>query len=238
MVHDLRVLLRELRDARASPARSSWTAARCNPRRNRAREPATTEPSGARAPRCTWRSIRWGTCWRCTSPRPMSRIVSRWKNWHRPCRSYRSERGVGVCGSGLHRRDGCTRRRNAHGIQLEVVKHPEAKRGFVLLPRRWVVERSFAWAARFRRLARDYERLAQNAGRVSLPRLRLPHASSDHSDDLKFITGSNAPFTAHQDGRDPRRDSLVGLSRSILSCSVSSRVARSFVLVADGLRMC
>lgn len=47
-----------------------------------------------------------------------------------------------------------------HGLQLEVVKHHEAKRGFVLLPRRWVVERSFAWAARFRRLARDYERLA------------------------------------------------------------------------------
>jgi transposase len=46
------------------------------------------------------------------------------------------------------------------GIQLEVVKLQEAKRGFVLLPRRWVVERSFGWAARFRRLARDYERLA------------------------------------------------------------------------------
>jgi len=46
-----------------------------------------------------------------------------------------------------------------HGIQLSVVKHPMAKRGFVLLPKRWVVERSFAWAARFRRLARDYERL-------------------------------------------------------------------------------
>lgn len=46
------------------------------------------------------------------------------------------------------------------GLQLAVVKHTEAKRGFVLLPRRWVVERSFAWAARFRRLARDYERLA------------------------------------------------------------------------------
>jgi transposase len=44
-----------------------------------------------------------------------------------------------------------------HGIQLEVVKHTEAKRGFVLLTRRWVVERSFAWAARFRLLARDYE---------------------------------------------------------------------------------
>ena len=49
----------------------------------------------------------------------------------------------------------------AHGLQLEVVKLPEAKQGFVLLPRRWVVERSFAWAARFRRLARDYERLPE-----------------------------------------------------------------------------
>ena len=46
-----------------------------------------------------------------------------------------------------------------HGIQLEVVKLADAKRGFVLLPRRWVVERSFAWLARFRRLSRDYERL-------------------------------------------------------------------------------
>ena len=49
----------------------------------------------------------------------------------------------------------------ARGIRLEVVKLPEAKRGFVLLPRRWVAERSFAWAARFRRLARDYERLPE-----------------------------------------------------------------------------
>jgi transposase len=47
----------------------------------------------------------------------------------------------------------------AHGIRLEVVKHLEAKRGFVLLPRRWVVERDFAWASRFRRLVKDYERL-------------------------------------------------------------------------------
>jgi transposase len=45
------------------------------------------------------------------------------------------------------------------GIRLEVVKHTEAKRGFVLLPRRWVVERTFGWLGRFRRLARDYERL-------------------------------------------------------------------------------
>jgi transposase len=45
-------------------------------------------------------------------------------------------------------------------IELSVVKLSEAKRGFVLLPRRWVVERSFGWLVRFRRLAKDYERLA------------------------------------------------------------------------------
>jgi len=48
-----------------------------------------------------------------------------------------------------------------HGIRLEGVKLPEAKKGFVLRPRQWVVERSFAWTGRFRRLARDYERLSQ-----------------------------------------------------------------------------
>ena len=48
-----------------------------------------------------------------------------------------------------------------HGIELVVVAHAEPKRGFVLLPRRWVVERTFGWLARFRRLARDYERTAE-----------------------------------------------------------------------------
>jgi len=55
-----------------------------------------------------------------------------------------------------------SRQPEAHGIRLglEVIKHTEAKKGFILLPRRWVVERSFGWMARFRRLSRDYERLA------------------------------------------------------------------------------
>lgn len=48
-----------------------------------------------------------------------------------------------------------------HGIELEVVKLPEAKHGFVLLPRRWVIERTIAWKSRFRRLVRDYERLPE-----------------------------------------------------------------------------
>ena len=46
----------------------------------------------------------------------------------------------------------------AESITLHVVKLPEAKRGFVLLPQRRVVERSFAWAKRCRRLVKDYER--------------------------------------------------------------------------------
>src|SRR5579875_59672 len=49
---------------------------------------------------------------------------------------------------------------DAQGIELVVVKLSEARQGFVLLPKRWVVERSFAWSSRFRRLTRDYERLA------------------------------------------------------------------------------
>ena len=44
-------------------------------------------------------------------------------------------------------------------MRFEVTKHKEARRGFALLPRRRVVERNFARATRFRRLAKNYERL-------------------------------------------------------------------------------
>jgi len=46
----------------------------------------------------------------------------------------------------------------AYGWQLEVVKRDPRKR-FTLLPRRWVVERTFAWLSTFRRLTRDFEQL-------------------------------------------------------------------------------
>ncbi len=61
-----------------------------------------------------------------------------------------------------------SRRPRVGGIRLEVVKLPEAQKGFVLLPRRWVVERSFAWLSRFRRLAKDYERLPETVAGVHL----------------------------------------------------------------------
>jgi transposase len=50
-----------------------------------------------------------------------------------------------------------------------VVKLPQAKKGFVLLPRRWAAERSIAWVARFRRLARDCERLPETLAGLHLP---------------------------------------------------------------------
>ena len=43
------------------------------------------------------------------------------------------------------------------GWVLEVVKRSENMKGFVVLPRRWIVERTFAWLVKFRRLAKDYE---------------------------------------------------------------------------------
>ncbi len=45
------------------------------------------------------------------------------------------------------------------GYRLEVVARPPGSKGFAVLPRRWVVERSFAWIGRYRRLSKDYEAL-------------------------------------------------------------------------------
>jgi transposase len=45
-------------------------------------------------------------------------------------------------------------------LRVEIVKRPDDSSGFVVLPRRWVVERTFSWFGRNRRLAKDYENLA------------------------------------------------------------------------------
>jgi putative transposase len=47
------------------------------------------------------------------------------------------------------------------GWKLEIVEKAEGQKGFVVLPRRWVVERTIAWLNRQRRLSKDYERLPQ-----------------------------------------------------------------------------
>ena len=57
---------------------------------------------------------------------------------------------------------------------LEIVKKEENVEGFHLLPRRWVVERTFAWLSRFRRLSKDYERKpTSSAGHVYVASIRL-----------------------------------------------------------------
>jgi putative transposase len=48
-------------------------------------------------------------------------------------------------------------------VRLEIVKRPEGTTGFLLLPPRWIVERTFAWLGRYRRLSKDYEYLPQTS---------------------------------------------------------------------------
>jgi putative transposase len=49
------------------------------------------------------------------------------------------------------------------GWTVEVVSRPEGSAGFQVLPRRWVVERTFAWICKFRRLSKDYEYLVESS---------------------------------------------------------------------------
>jgi putative transposase len=48
-------------------------------------------------------------------------------------------------------------------VRLEIVKRPESTTGFLRLPKRWMVERTFAWLARYRRLSKDYEYLTRTS---------------------------------------------------------------------------
>jgi transposase len=60
------------------------------------------------------------------------------------------------------------------GVLLEIVKRSDDVKGFQVLPRRWVVERTFGWLVRNRRLARDYERLTTNSeAMIKLAMIRL-----------------------------------------------------------------
>ena len=64
-------------------------------------------------------------------------------------------------------RDFCAWVKALLGWRVEVIKRPEInaqkKQGFILLPRRWVVERTFAWLDNYRRLSKDYEYLPQSS---------------------------------------------------------------------------
>jgi Transposase DDE domain. len=69
--------------------------------------------------------------------------------------------------------------------KIEIIKRSDIAKGFVLLPKRWVVERTFAWISRCRRLCRDFERYARTVAafvrlamiRIMLRRLTRPNHS-------------------------------------------------------------
>ena len=53
--------------------------------------------------------------------------------------------------------------RPRRNVRLDMVKRPEGTKGFLLLPKRWIVERTFAWLGRYRRLSKDYESVTQTS---------------------------------------------------------------------------
>ena len=73
------------------------------------------------------------------------------------------------------------------GLDVEIVKRSDQAKGFVLLPRRWVVERTFAWLNRCRRLAKDWECLNRKARAflllASIRLMVLPMLYAQYRDD-------------------------------------------------------
>lgn len=75
-------------------------------------------------------------------------------------------------GYNAHQVDGVIARNP--GLRIEIVKRSHDMKGFVVLPRRWVVERTFSWFGRNRRLNKDYENLADTlAAFVSLACIQI-----------------------------------------------------------------
>lgn len=171
---------------RSRRERPSWIVAPCSPVRKAEHERATTVTSAARGRRCIWQSTPRQGCLvlRGDQRRKGSKvhlavdtlghllalIVTPANVQDRAQVADLVEQAQQATGDTVevafvdqgYTGDEPAKAAAVHGIRLEAVKLPTAKRGFVLLPRRWVVERSFAWVARFRRLARDYERLAES----------------------------------------------------------------------------
>jgi putative transposase len=74
--------------------------------------------------------------------------------------------------------------------ELEVIKRPKGAKGFVLLPKRWVVERTFSWLGRWRRLSRDYEHRTESSEAMvqiaSIGRMLRRLAPSNAQPEFKY----------------------------------------------------
>ena len=73
-------------------------------------------------------------------------------------------------------------------LDIEIVKRSDQVSGFVVLPKRWIVERTIAWLNRCRRLAKDWENLKKSALDLA-PRLHPPHAQKTLQSGLKSPDG-------------------------------------------------
>ena len=85
------------------------------------------------------------------------------------------------------------------GYKIEVVERPVGTKGFVLLHRRWVVERAFAWLGRYRRDSKDYERLTASSEatvKVSMIHLMLRRLKPDKTKQMPAFTYSRKAWKA------------------------------------------
>lgn len=67
------------------------------------------------------------------------------------------------------------------GARLEIVQRPKGQKGFLVQPKRWIVERTFAWLGKYRRLSKDYEALCDTGEawiRLAMSRLMLCRLAS------------------------------------------------------------
>ncbi len=113
-------------------------------------------------------------------------------------------------------------------IDLHVVRLPEAKRGFVLPPKRWVVDCSFAWASGFRRLVRDDELLPQTLAGIHFI-MFAPDAAQCHSTHRECITPSRCSL--HAGGFD------ANLAISPSAAYLDDRGGHGNPIRSDSLRM-
>ena len=71
-------------------------------------------------------------------------------------------------------------------VTIEIVKRSDQAKGFAVLPKRWIVERSLAWFGRCRRLAKDWECLNPQGAHLPPPRLHPPHAAKTLQSHIIF----------------------------------------------------
>jgi len=146
--------------------------------------------------------------------------------------------GVGLaCVDQGHTGDRAATAAEAHGIESEVVKLPDARKGFVLPPRRWVVERSFARTTRCRRPVKDYERHASTPAGHAPRRLRLPHAQQGRATGRRFVTASGGGTASPGSGPDlaasPGERRMVATSAARHASIASSRDSSSKIARDD-----